>query len=224
MRPDRPRSIDSAFQLQFLQAFAWLGFGVGSILLAVEATFFNPGSLLGWAGFILLDLVLLAILALGLGALTTRAARGLVNLAFAAGDLPSAPEHSALESLVARGFYPEARDGYRAWLQDHPGDHLARLKLAALCQRHLGQPDEAERLYQEVIRGPAPPREAMLASNLLIELYRSLGRADRVLVELARFADRYKGTRAAAEARQALRELKRQGGGEKRGRGVEGQG
>jgi hypothetical protein len=50
-----------------------------------------------------------------------------------------------------------------------------------------------------------------MAANLLIELHRGTGRRDRLLVELARFADRYKGTRAGKHAAMALREMKQEG-------------
>src|SRR5216684_2510171 len=53
----------------------------------------------------------------------------------------------------------------------------------------------------------------LLLLNLLIDLYRKLGRRDRLTVELARCADRYRGTPPGAAAAQELRELKARGGG-----------
>jgi hypothetical protein len=98
MRSHRARSVDSASRLQFLQAFAWLAFGLGSILVAIEARVLHPGAWTGWVLLILLDLMLIGGLALGITALAGWTGRGLANLAFAAGSIPSLPEHSALES------------------------------------------------------------------------------------------------------------------------------
>ena len=48
----------------------------------------------------------------------------------------------------------------------------------------------------------------MLVANLLIELYRGTGQRGRLMMELARFADRYRGTRPGTEAARTLREMK----------------
>ncbi|MDH5284969.1 MAG: hypothetical protein OEW80_13910, partial [Gemmatimonadota bacterium] len=48
----------------------------------------------------------------------------------------------------------------------------------------------------------------IFASNMLIELYRTTGRRDRLRVELARFADRYRGTRGGRSAAELLRDIK----------------
>ena len=89
-----------------------------------------------------------------------------------------------------------------------PTDHLARFKLADLYRRHLADPLAAERLYLEVRNSRVAPREEMFAGNMLIELYRETGRRDRQIVELARFAERWRGTAAGRSASQALKELK----------------
>ena len=48
----------------------------------------------------------------------------------------------------------------------------------------------------------------MRAANGLIDLYRKKGRRDRLMVELARFANRYRGTPGADAASRLLQELK----------------
>jgi len=89
-----------------------------------------------------------------------------------------------------------------------PEDRDARLRLAALLERHLAGYDEAERLYLEV-RGAEPDaRPEMAASNGLIDLYTKTGRRARLKVELARFAERYRGSAQADGAARRLRELK----------------
>ena len=60
-------------------------------------------------------------------------------------------------------------------------------------KQHLDDPAEAERLYLEVRRLQPEPGHEMRAANGLIDLYRKQGSRDRLMVELARFADRYRG-------------------------------
>jgi hypothetical protein len=129
-------------------------------------------------------------------------------MVYAGGNLPPDPAHSACEALAARGFYAEAAEAYRNHLLEKPGDHLARVKLAELYRTHLADPDAAERMYLEIRRGKPSAREDRLASNLLIELYRKTGRRDRLMVELARFAAQWKGTRAGEDAARTLHEMK----------------
>jgi hypothetical protein len=94
--------------------------------------------------------------------------------------------------------------------QVEPGDHEARLRLALLLETRLQGYVEAERLYLEVRQAqpPAEPRQQMQAANGLIDLYRKIGRRDRLMVELARFVDRYRGSPLAQGAARELRELK----------------
>jgi hypothetical protein len=51
----------------------------------------------------------------------------------------------------------------------------------------------------------------MRAANGLIDVYRKLGRTGRLMVELARFVDRYQGSALAEGAARELRELKEAG-------------
>jgi Arc/MetJ-type ribon-helix-helix transcriptional regulator len=129
-------------------------------------------------------------------------------MVLAGGNITPEPAHSGMESLIARGFYPEAAEQLRAHLVAAPGDHAARFKLADLYRRHLDNPLAAERLYLEVRSATVAPREEMFAGNMLIELYRETGRKDRQIVELARFAERWRGTAAGRSAAAALKELK----------------
>jgi hypothetical protein len=137
-----------------------------------------------------------------------RSATGLSNMVMAAGNLPPDPAHSPYETLAIRGFYNEAAEAYRNHLLEKPADHLARVKLAELYIKHLANLEAAEQLYLDVRRNKPSPREDRLASNLLIELYRKMGKKDRLMVELGRFAEQFKGTRAAEDAAKSLKELK----------------
>lgn len=135
---------------------------------------------------------------------------GLVKTMFAAGNIPPPPTYPRQDVLIVRGQYAEAADYFRDHIRIEPGDHEARLQLAHLLETRLqgGGHDEAERLYQEVRRMQADPRQEMRAANGLIDLYRRIGRHDRLRVELARFADRYRGTAAGDAAARELSELK----------------
>ena len=133
---------------------------------------------------------------------------GLVKTIFAAGNIPPPPTYPRQDVLIARGQYAEAADYFRDHIRIEPGDHEARLQLAQLLETRLQGHDEAERLYHEVRRMQPDPRQEMRAANGLIDLYRRVGRRDRLRVELARFADRYRGTAAGDAAARELSELK----------------
>jgi len=203
-------SVDAADRAQLLKLLAWLVPTTFVLFTAGEAMAFQQGRI--GAGLlvvlILLNLPVSLLLGLGLFRLMEGSARGLAGMVYAGGGITPDPAHSALESLEARGFYPEAAAAYRQHLVEHPADNLARFKLARLCHESLNDPAAAERLYLEIRQHQPTPRDEMLAANLLIEFYRKTGRTDRVKVELARFADRWKGSKAGEQARRQLRELK----------------
>jgi len=210
---------DAADRAQFLSLFIRvLIFGL-PLLMAGEAM----GMGRGWygGGTLLVIYVLnfpFLFLATGfLFGLMEQAASGFTRTVLGGGNIPPDPAHSACESLVARGFYAEAADAYAAHLAAHPGDNLARVKLAEVHRVHLGAPEVAERLYLEVRRSAPSPREEALVANLLIEHYRATGQRGRLMSELARFAERYRGTRGGAEAARALQEMKRESLGDREG-------
>jgi len=205
-------SDDSGDKTQFLKLFVRTAVPGLPILAMGEAY----GIARGWYGgsvfliLLLLDLPLIFALSTVLWLAMEGTARGFAHTVLGAGNLTPDPAHSGCESLVARGFYPEAADCFRAMIAEHPRDDLARIKLAQVYRDHLADPSAAETLLVEVRSHATDPRQAVMAANLLIELYRATGRKDRLMVELARFADRYKGTRAASEASRTLREMKQQ--------------
>lgn len=210
---------DAADRAQFLSLFIRvLIFGL-PLLMAGEAA----GMGRGWyGGGTLLVIYVLNIpfvfLATGLlFGLMEKTASGFTQTVLGGGNIPPDPAHSGYESLVARGFYREAAEAYSAHLVAHPTDNLARVKLAEVHQAHLGAPEAAERLYLEVRRSAQSPREEVLVANLLIELYRATGQRGRLMSELARFAERYRGTRGGAEAARALQEMKRESLGDREG-------
>jgi tetratricopeptide (TPR) repeat protein len=203
-------SADAADRAQFLQFC--VRFGAPAFILLSIGEFMARGR--GWIGpwtlFLLLVLNLPVIFVVSgvMYSMIEKTAQSFSQTVLGAGNLPPMPAHSGLESLVARGFYREAVEAFQRHITTHPGDNLARIKLAEVHRTHLGEPDAAERLYLAVRRNHPDPRDEFLAWNLLIELYRSMGRKDRLTVELARFADRYRGTRPGRDAARALKEMK----------------
>lgn len=135
---------------------------------------------------------------------------GFVKTIFAAGNIAPPRTYPRQDVLVARGQFAEAASWFRDHLVVEPADHDARLLLAQLLETRLQGYDEAERLYLQIRQAqpPAEPRQQMQVANGLIDLYRKVGRTDRLKVELARFVDRYRGSPLAQGAARELKELK----------------
>jgi hypothetical protein len=134
----------------------------------------------------------------------------MVKTMFADGDIPPPPTYPRQDVLIAQGKYEEAASWFRDHLVVEPTDHEARLRLAHLLEMRLRGYQEAEQLYLQIRQAqpPAEPQQQMQAANGLIDIYRKIGRRDRLMVELARFVDRYRGSPLAEGAARELRELK----------------
>ncbi len=139
---------------------------------------------------------------------TGMGATGVVQVISGAGNLAPSPSFSYQESLVARGRYADAADAYRDHLALHPEDHDARLALADLFAGHLDDSAAAERVLLEVRQSLPTEAQERRATEGLIDLYGRTGQTGRRMFELARFAERYAGTAAAAAAKRTLAELK----------------
>jgi len=206
-------SVDAADRALIIRLGVLLGIPALFLLSLLDLAFFargqiGPGLLLA---LLLLNIPLTLLIVYGAWWAISGYARGLVHMLLGAGNIAPDPEHSSQESLVARGFYREAAEAYRTHLLVSPNDHAARIKLAAVEFQHLNDPGAAERLYLEVRAGRPDPRHETMATNLLIELYRTTGQRGRLMTELARYAERHRGTRAGESAARALREMKAEG-------------
>jgi hypothetical protein len=170
----------------------------------------------GWIGAVVMVLLIilnLPVTAAGVVAVhrfVGEAAVLMVKTMFADGDIPPPPTYPHQDVLIARGRFEEAAEWFRDHLQVEPGDHEARVRLAHLLETRLKRYDEAERLYLQIRQAqpPAGPQHQMQAANGLIDLYRKMGRSDRLKVELARFVNRYRGSQLAEGAARELKELK----------------
>lgn len=206
------RDIDAVERTQLLKIAVWFGPAVLLMLSAAWAKLYENGAIPGWllAVLIILDVPLVVLGILGIHAFTSRASTTLVHGLYAVGDIPPPRSYPRQDVMIVRGQYREAAEYFRDHLTVEPDDNEARLRLAELLEQHLNDVAGAERLYLEV-RGLQPSRgEEVRAANGLIDLYRKQGNRERLLVELARFRDRYPGTPGADAAARLLTELKMQ--------------
>jgi len=203
-------SVDAAERAQRIKFILLLGIPAVFLLSLLDFGLLAKGRIGPGLFLVLLifNLPITALIIFLMWQLIGGASRGLTQVLYGAGNLPPERQHSSQESLVARGFYPEAAEAFRAHLLEFPDDHAARIKLAAVMHQHLKDSAAAERLYLEVRSGQPTPKQEIMATNMLIELYRSTGQRGRLMTELARFAAKYQGTRAGEDAGRALRELK----------------
>jgi tetratricopeptide (TPR) repeat protein len=215
MPAPRLRDIDSADRAHLLKVAVFFGPACFAILTALWFFMQKQGWIPGWfAGL----LTLLSIPLTGAGILAIHrtvgaASTGLVRTILAAGDIKPPATYPRQDVLIVQGKYAEAADWFRDHIRIDPGDHEARLRLAMLLEMHLKRYDEAEQLLLK-IRNATPPgdaRQQMQAANHLIDLYRKTGRTDRLIVELARFVHRYRGSAQAAGAERELKQLKERG-------------
>jgi tetratricopeptide (TPR) repeat protein len=211
--PSPLRDIDTAEQAHLFKIAVWFAPAALIMLTGLWLFLMKRNDIPHWLGAILLilDVPLVVLGVLAINHWTGRASEGLVHTLYAAGDIPPPRTYPRQELLIVRGQYREAAEYYRDHLTIEPDDHEARLRLADLLERHLSDPEGAERLYLEVRRGNPDRGHEMRAANGLIDLYRATGRRDRLLVELARFAERFQGTPGATAAARLLKELKAEG-------------
>jgi hypothetical protein len=206
MPPKRLRDVDSVEVTNRLRVIVWLLPAAFLMLSLAE------WKAVGFGPLLLLLMVLNIGVIAGLGYLLLRGvelgARGWVGMVYGAGNIAPAPSFSEQESLIIRGRFADAEQSFLHHLVDRPGDHDARLALADLYRRHLNNPAAAEKLYLGVRQGNPSAKQEATAANQLIDLYRATGQRGRLMTELARYAERYAGSRAGREARTALTLMK----------------
>jgi hypothetical protein len=206
MTPKRLLDVDSGEKMNRLRMIVWLGPATFLILSLAEWKAVGVGPLL--LVLMLLNIGVIALIVYLLTSGIDAGARSWVGMVSAAGNIAPAASFSAQESMIIRGNFREAEASFLAHLDQHRDDHEARLALADLYRRHLANPGAAERLYLQVRQNQPTKKQEATASNQLIDLYRGTGQRGRLIAELARYAERYAGTRAGAEAKKALNQIK----------------
>ena len=140
------------------------------------------------------------------------ASTGVAHMATAAGNIPPPPSYPHQDLLIGQGKYQEAAGFFRDHIRVAPEDVHARLRLAELLERHLGDLTGAEQQYLAVRRLSDDGRLDVAVMNGLIDLYRKLSRRDLLQAELARLAERQRGTALGEGAARELQELERNDG------------
>jgi len=197
-------------QIHFGIVLAWLlaaGGVIGLVLLVVAVSEGWIGPLGFVVGLLLLPVSLYCLARLVFW-LVSAASKAFGHVVLAGGNLTPAASFSAEEAMVMQGRIADARRALESRLAENPDDIAVRLHLAALVRDRQGDHDEAERLYLEGRSRPGAESRVDTYANLLIDLYQKTGNQGRLMVELARFADRNRGTQAGQAARRRLDELK----------------
>jgi hypothetical protein len=206
-----PGAVDAAERAQLIKAIVLFS-GPCFIMLGALWFFLAHKGVISstLAGIlILLDVPLAVLGAVAIHAAVGRGSSGFVNLLYAWGSsTPPQRTYPRQETLIVRGQYAEAAEYFRDYVRVTPDDMEARLRLARLLEQHLKDDAAAEQVYAEIRRLTTDRNYEFAATNGLIDLYRRGKRVDRLCVELARFAERYKGTAPAEAAARELRELK----------------
>ena len=200
--------------MQFRRMF-FLLLGAGELIFGAVVFGFVPGGILSLRGLAILLLGVPAgawLLTNGWKLALHQAATTTVKTVLGAGNLEPAPSFSVMEAAVMRGQVNEAVRLFESHLALKPLDHDAHLALAEMRWTHQRDSAAVEALVRTVRNGQPSPRHEARAYHLLIDVYRATGNDGRLKVELARYASRYAGTRAADEARRLLRELKAETG------------
>lgn len=132
---------------------------------------------------------------------------GVAHMATAAGNIPPPPSYPNQDLLIAQGKYREAADYFRDHIRITPEDMDARLRLADLLERYLGDLAGAEQQFLAVRRLSNEPHLEVPVTNGLIDVYRKQGRREQLKSELARLVERQRGTALGEGAARELQEL-----------------
>lgn len=168
--------------------FALLGGGIAPLAIAA----------LGWTS--LLVVVLLH------GTVLNRAAKLVIPTG---SSTPSEAQHSAIESLEARGDYASAAAEYRAAIERDPRDVIACEKLGRLAAGALKDYPLAVFAYHEAARRVGVPRRrlgyCLLAAAVCRDHLKDVG---RTIVEYRRILEEWPDAPNAAALRTELAQLK----------------
>jgi hypothetical protein len=147
----------------------------------------------------------------GGGLLFARAAGGVWNeVAMSGASTPYEEQYSRQDALVMQGKVDEALASFEGLIASQPEAVAPRVKAAELYVRERRNFERAADLFRNALQSPSiSVGEHVYVTNRLVDLLIGpLAQPGRALVELRRLIDRYPGSPAAAQARQALATLK----------------
>ena len=123
---------------------------------------------------------------------------------------PYEEQYSHEQSLVMRGQIDDALASFESIVQGKPDAVKPRVRAAELYSREKGNHLRAAQLLAEVQRiKTAGVGDFVYATHRLVDLYTGpLNEPGRAMVELRRLIERFPGTPAADQARDALATLK----------------
>jgi tetratricopeptide (TPR) repeat protein len=148
----------------------------------------------------------------GSGGLWFGSAAGAIMRRFTAGGdtTPYIEQYSYQQALVMKGQIDEALESFEAVIAEKPDAPDPRVKAAELYVKERQNHKRAAELFREVQRiATTPAGQYIYVTNRLVDLYTGpLGEPGKALVELRKLIDRYPGSPAALQAKDALAELK----------------
>jgi hypothetical protein len=213
-RTGRLSDVDSRDVASLLRITFWFAPVCILILSFLWYTLWIKGSISGaqFGIFLVLDFPLAALGVLVINDFGSRLdAAGTEDTLPTGGTRTAAQPYAHAETHITRGEYRQALEAFRDRLVVEPNDNEARLRLAFLLESRFADDPGAETLYKQVQARRPSRREEAAATTGLMDLYRRTGRQDRLMVELARFAGRFRGTQAGEAAARELAELKQAG-------------
>src|SRR6185503_1175984 len=123
---------------------------------------------------------------------------------------PYVEQYSYQQALVMQGKTDEALESFEAVIAEKPDEFDPRVKAAELYARDKRNFVRAAELFREAQRIPAVTAgQFVYVTNRLTDLYTGpLNEPGKALVELRKLIDKYPGSPAAENARDALATLK----------------
>lgn len=182
-----------------------------AVLAFVGAGLFGP-----FADLVRVAMILAGLALLGGYFIAASSARFLETSRWMTGaTTPYQESYSRQQALVMQGRVNEALASYEEVIAGPESDVPARRLAAELYAGAGGNPRRAAELFREILSHPrAGPGDHAYATNRLVDLLTGpLNEPGKAMGVLRQFIDRYPGTPAAANAREALRALKGTGSG-----------
>ncbi|MCH8346637.1 MAG: hypothetical protein IIC87_06895 [Chloroflexi bacterium] len=200
---DAGKNVDQVARVQMLRILMWtIPFGGAAGLLA--------GSKLGHP---VIGLIVGAALATSVSVAIVESGAKMGSQIYnpSGSSTPHKRDYSMAASLAIRGQYAKAAAAYELAISEYPEDPEPYLCLARLLRDDMGRHEEAARWFKRARTDThISAGQALLASRELIELYTvQLGEPAKAAPELARLAEKYKGTPEGDWARDELAEVKR---------------